>query len=340
MKTTPVQGSVATKVSPELIVQTASGFLAAKMLFVATELDVFEKLAAGQASIEELAELVCTPSSTLRIVCDAMVALGLLERRDGRYQNTALAAQYLSGKDPENDMRAFARFWNRISYPRWETLEAAVCSGHGVLGMNEFASAEEQRIFSEGVEGFTKPAARALASVYDFSVHKRIIDLGGGTGIFLMALADRYPDIELTLFELPAVAQVARRRLQDSVHAHRIGIVEANFLYDAIPDGYDAVILANVIHVLSEEANRTLMRHIRSHVDPGARALLVDFFMNRERTEPLFAALMSGEFLIYTGEGRSYSEDECRAWLADCGWRTLERRDLSGPSNLLIAEAI
>ncbi len=327
-------------VTPDLIVQTSSGFMAAKMLFVATELGVFEKLAQAPATAQELADRLHTPFLTLRIVCDAMVALGILTNANGLYANTEPATKYLGGVDPDYDMRPFMRMRDRFSYPRWQTLESAISAGHGVLGSREFADAGERQIHAEGVRGLTIQAAAALATVYDFSKHKRLIDLGGGTGIFLTKIADRYANIELTLFDLAAVTEVARRLIEESGHAGRIQIVAGDFFRDPISHGYDAILLANVIHMLSERSNRELMRSIRDRVSAGAHALLVDFFTNDDRSKPWFAALMSGEFLIFDGEGRSYSDAECSAWLAYCGWKRLDRRSLGGPSSVLIAEAV
>lgn len=341
-----MSGTVATstaaansQVTPDLIFQTAAGFMAGKMLFVATEIGLFEKLAAGPATAEELAARLSIPVRTTRIVADAMVALGFLERQGDRYVNAPVAAQFLAGSVRAADMRPFARFWNRISYPRWQTLEQAVRAGQGVLGMLKFSDAEEQRIFSEGVEGFSQPAARALPTAYDFSTHKRVLDLGGGTGNFLIALAEQYPHLGLTLYELPAAAAVARRCLKDSPHSARIEVVEGDFLRDPIPAGHDVVIMANVVHTLSPELNRTLLRRTRDCVGAGARVLMVDLWLNAERNQPLMGALMSGEFLIMTGDGQSYSEGDGSAMLADSGWHALECLPVAGPARVLIGAA-
>jgi predicted transcriptional regulator len=87
-----------TEVTPEPIFQVASGFMAAKHLFVANEVGVFTHLAAGPATLEELAQRVGIPRRTLRILVDAMVALGFVERQGERYQNGAVAATFLSGR--------------------------------------------------------------------------------------------------------------------------------------------------------------------------------------------------------------------------------------------------
>ena len=98
------------------------------------------------------------------------------------------------------------------------------------------------------------------------------------------------------------------------------------------------VILANVVHLFSADHNRALLRRTREQVPDGARLLLVDFWTDATHTEPPFAALMAGEFLVITGEGDVYSEDEARGWLQETGWRALERTPLAGPISVIVAE--
>ena len=197
--------------SPEPIFDLATGFMRAKHLFVAGELGIFEKLADGPAILGELATRLGTPLRTTRIIADAVTALGLLERHGEKYQNSEVAQAYLSGRGC-TDMRPFIRFWNRLSYKRWLTLEDSIRKGQGVAGEFNF-TAEEQKIFSEGVESFSAGHALALAAAYDFSRHRRVLDLGGGTGSFLKVLLQRYPQLQCTLYELPTAAAVAGQRL-------------------------------------------------------------------------------------------------------------------------------
>jgi hypothetical protein len=102
----------------------------------------------------------------------------------------------------------------------------------------------------------------------------------------------RHPDLRGPLFELPAACAVARRRLAHDPESVRIEVIEGDLRADAIPDGHDAVIAANIVHGLSEAHNLDLLRKVRSHVALGARLLLVDLWMDAGRTEPPAASLM------------------------------------------------
>jgi hypothetical protein len=163
----------------ELILELATGFMRAKHLFVAGELGIFEKLADGPATLDELASKLGTPRRTTRIIADAVTALGLLERQGEKYRNSEVGQACLSGRG-STDRWPFIRFWNRLSYKRWATLEESVRKGQGVEGEFNFTP-EVQKVFSEGVESFSEGHAMALPGAYDFSRHQRLLDLGGGT---------------------------------------------------------------------------------------------------------------------------------------------------------------
>lgn len=322
---------------PQPIFDLATGFMRAKHLFTAAELGVFEALGSGGKTLAELARELKLPARTARIVVDAVTALGLLKREGDVYLNAEVAQIYLSGRG-QQDMRSFTRFWNRLSYRRWLTLEESVRLGRGVAGEFNFTP-EEQKVFSEGVESFSAGQAEALSETYNFSRHRRILDLGGGTGSFLQAIARRWPHVESTLFEFPAAAAVARRKLAGTEFASRVSVVEGNFMNDAIPSGHDAVLLANVVHVLTAEENQALFRRVRDVSAPGTRLLLVDLWTNATHTEPLIAALMAGEFLVVGGNGDVFSVEEGREWLAETGWKFVEHGALMGPASLLVGEA-
>jgi hypothetical protein len=325
-------------VTPEPIMRTAMGFMAAKHLFVASEIGLFEALAQGPASLETLTQRTKVPQRTLRIAADAMVALGFVERDGEHYRNGPIAAAFLGGAAGAPDFRPMLRFFNRISYPAWLRLGDAVRTGEGQSHFERFTP-EEQRIFSEGVESFSAPMAAALAGAYDFGRHRRLLDVGGGTGSFLLPVLRRHPGLKGTLFELPGAAAVARQRVAREPEGERIEVVAGDMFKDALPAGHDAVLVANTVHVLSVAHNLELLRHIRRHAASGTRLLLVDIWTDPTHTQPPAAPLMAGEFLVIAGEGQAYSEAEADAWFTETGWRKLERKPLAGPGSLIVVEA-
>ena len=326
-------------VTPEPIMKIAMGFMAAKYLFAAIEIGVFDVLARGPASLGELATSTGIPSRTLGIVAAAMVSLGLLEQDGSRYRNSETAEAFLADIPGRLDLRPILRYFDEIVYPRWEKFAEAIRTDQGQPQFSKFTT-HQQQMFSAAVEVFSAPGAVALAGSYDFGRHHRLLDIAGGTGSFLIAVLQHHNALKGTLFELPGACAVARQRLANEPERSRIDVVEGDVFKDPLPGGHDVVLIANVVHVFSAAHNTELMRKIRAHVMPGARLLLVDLWTDPSHSQPSAAALMSGQFLLTSGEGQVYSEQEADEWLAQTRWKKLERKTLPGPASCIIAEAI
>lgn len=325
-------------ITPEPLAQAIAQLLAVKHLLVANEVGLFPALAGEPATLDELACRTGLPRRTLRILADSMVAQGFAECDGERYRNGPVAAAFLTG-DPAAGWRAILRCWDQIVYPQHLHLEEALRTDRAVRCFGGFDE-EKQGIFSAGIAALTGPSAQALAAAYDFAPHRRLLDLGGGTGSFLGAALRRYPHLDGALYELPTTAAVVRDCLADVPGAGRFAIITGDFLCDPLPGGYDAVLLANVVHLFLPEKNLALFRRIRAAVTPPARLLLVDFWTNPEHTQPLFAALLAGEFQLVTGEGDVYSVEEVGEWLEESGWRLAAHRPVAGPASLLVADAV
>lgn len=332
------ENTTKTSVSPEPIMRLASGFMAAKHLFAANELGVFEALGESPATLDALAARTGLTRRAARISADAMVAVGLLEREGDTYRNGEVAATYLAGRTPA-DLRPFLRFWDKISYPAWMGLADALGSGPAreVFDLDD----ESQQIVSAGIEAVLAGPARALPEKFDFAPHRRLLlDIGGGTGSWAIAVAQRHPHLEATVVDLPVVVPMARRRIADAGLTSRVRAEVGDVMTGDLPKGYDVFLVANLVHYWTPGDNLALLERVRSAAEPGSRLLLADFWTNATHTEPLFAALMAGEFAAHLRDGDVYSVDEVRDWLQATGWRFIEASPLVGPQSLILAEAV
>jgi hypothetical protein len=136
----------------------------------------------------------------------------------------------------------------------------------------------------------------ALAASYDFSKRARVLDIGGGTGSFLKFIHRAHPRAGLALFELPGTAAYARSRFSPE-EAAAITTIDGDMLKDALPGGYDVLLMAHLLHCCNVEENLGLLKRAHSSAPPGAQLLAVDFFLNETTSA---CALMSGEFLLLT----------------------------------------
>ena len=315
------------------VMQTASAFMASKHLFVAGELGLFQHLANGPLDLAALAAKAGAPARTIRIIADAVVSLGFIERQGAHYRNTPVAQALLTGQG-SRDLRPLLRMFDRITYPSWMELIRSVRTGQPTRAALD---AENQRVLSEGIEAITQPAADALPHRYDFSQHRRLLDLGGGTGSFLCSVLQHHPHLAGTLVDIPAVTELARQRVRRAGLTERAAIVAGDILASELPGGHDVMLIANVVHLMGPDRNKMLFEHARNSIVEGGRLLLVDFFTDPTHTVPLFAALMAGTFLLGFGEGDVYSGDEVAEWLEGTGWRSLGSQTLAGDAKLLVA---
>ena len=295
-------------VTPEPIMKVAMGFMASKHLFAASEIGLFEALSSGAASLQELSSRIGVPARTLGIVTAAMVSLGLIEQDGNLYRNSEVAAAFLAGNSGR-DLRPMLRYFDKILWQNWEKLAEAVRTDQGQPRFGKFTR-EQQQIFSDGVEAVTTSAAMAVAASYDFGRHRSIIDVAGGTGSFLVHVLRRNSSLKGTLFELPGACAVARQKLAELPEGARINIVEGDVFKDPLPGDHDVLIVANTIHIFSVAHNIELFRKMRAHVQSGTRLLLADFWTDPSHSQPTAAALISGSFLLTSGEGQTYSEEE------------------------------
>ena len=323
-------------ISPAPIMTIAAGFMAAKHLFAANELGLFEALADSPAALSALAARTGLPHRAARISADAMVALGLLEHDGDLYRNTPVTATFLAGNGPA-DLRPFLKFWDRISYPAWTALAEALASGppQQIFDLD----AEGQAIASAGIEAILAGPSRTLPEIIQLT-GRRMLDIGGGTGSWSIAAAQRHADVRATVLDLPAVAAMASGRVADAGLADRIDVLAADVLADALPVGYDTFLMANLVHYFSPETNRDLLRRIRAVAPANARLLLADFWTDPTHTEPVHAALMAGEFAVHLRDGDVYSVAEARAWLGETGWRFESHHPLAGPQSVIVASPV
>ncbi|MBA3265813.1 MAG: methyltransferase domain-containing protein [Nocardioidaceae bacterium] len=329
--------TTATPPNPEPVMRIASGFMAAKHLFAASELGLFEALADSPATLEALAARTGLTPRAARISADAMVALELLVRSGDEYSNSSTAAQFLTGRTSA-DLRPFLKFWDKLSYPAWTALATALAGGEHpeIFELDD----ELQKVASEGIEAVLAGPAHALPHAVDLHSSHSLLDIGGGTGSWSIAAAQVYPDLTCTVLDLPVVVGVAGDRIASAGLSARVHAVACDVQTDPLPEGHDTFLMANLVHYWSPQDNQAFLSRVRAVAPEGARLLLADFWTDRTHTQPVHAAMMAGEFAVHLQHGDVYSVDEVRGWFDATSWRFLSHAPLAGPQSLIVAEPI
>lgn len=264
----------------------------------------------------------------------ACAALGLLEQRGGEYRNTAVADEYLRSASPRT-LAGYVRYSNRALLPLWEHLEDAVREGtprwnqafglSGPLFDAFFQTPEAKRDFLLGMHGFGQLSSPAVAAAFDLSRFRKLVDLGGATGHLASAARDRYPQLEIAVFDLPAAIEFAREFFAGE-------LIAGDFFRDPLPPA-DLYALGRILHDWSEDKIRALLAKVFAALPPEGAVLLAEKLL----TPASVPAHMQSLNMLVCTEGRERTFEEYRALFEEAGFRDVEARVTGQPLDAVIA---
>lgn len=307
---------------------------------VADELGVFTRLAAEPATDLELAVRLALDARATRVLLDLLVAIGLLAQRERRYELTALGRTYLLPDSPY--------YWGPllktlgIVRPLHASLMRALRPRTGGPAVGRPAEAwargdidvEAAAHVSRVMHCHSLPAAVGVAMHGGFEHATRVLDVGGGSGCFAIAIAQRHPSIRCTVLELPAVCEVARGYIADGGVTDRVDTHAADMFRDAWPAGYDAILMSNVFHDWSSDTNTDLARRAFAALPSGGRVLLHEMLLADGEPSPPSTAAFS-MLMLLTNEGRQYQLSELRRVLGDAGFVDVSARPSYGRYSII-----
>jgi 2-hydroxy-4-(methylsulfanyl)butanoate S-methyltransferase len=273
------------------ISRIAYGFMGSKALFAALDLDLFGRLSNGPRSLEELARETAIEPGRLGKVLTACVSLGLVEKRDGdRYANAPASQAYLVRSAPAYFGDYYRFQIDRQIYPLFEHLGGAL-RGDRKEFYRLMEDPTEAEYFSRAQHSGSLGPAHVAAKLVDLGGCRRLLDVGGGTGAFSIALCRRYPELTATILDFPTVRLVAERYVREGGLEARISFIPGSALEVQWPDGQDVVLMSYLVSAVAEKNVGPLFdRAVRALV-PGGRLLVHDFMVEDDGRGPLSAAL-------------------------------------------------
>ncbi len=315
---------------PDDLMQTIRAFQESRTLLTAIELDLFTHVGGG-ASAAEMAFRMKTDLRATEMLLNALVAMNVIEKRDGMYRNTPVAAEHLTASGARMALMHHVNLWMR-----WSTLTECVRQGGSVtLEIPESRDPGWTEAFIAAMHYNAQARAPEVVRAVDASKVRRMLDVGGGSGAYSIAFAHANPELEADLLDLPPVTPIASRHVAAAGLAGRVRVRAGDLKHDYLGAGYDLVFVSAICHMLSPDENRRLLARCAGALAAGGRLVIQDFVLNPDKTSPRNAALFSLNMLVATERGASYSEPEYRAWLKEAMLRGIKRVDLTG-STLMI----
>jgi SAM-dependent methyltransferase len=177
-------------------------------------------------------------------------------------------------------------------------------------------------IFNDAMTAGSTHTAKGVPIAYDFSSCKTVVDAGGGHGALLNAILQANPGVRGVLFDLPHVADGARKSIADSGLSDRCQIVAGDF-FQSVPAGADAYILKSVIHDWDDAKSVEILKNCRRAMAPGGKVLLVELVLPARVDQSPWSQIGTGSdvnMLVNVG-GRERTDAEFSALFAAAGFR-------------------
>lgn len=320
--------------TPKPIMELAAAFQRSRPLLTAFELGLFTALNDQTLTSEDVAAALDTdPRATDRLM-NALAALGLIEKRDGRFGNTPLARKYLVKGHP--DYMAGLGHTNHL-WDSWSRMTEVVRAGHPV-GLAEIDDRGQDwlRPFIAAMHFRARQNAGEVIGLLDLEGVSRVLDVGGGSGAYAMAFARAGSGISAVVLDLPNVLPLTRMYIAQEGLSAEVSTVSGDYLTAPLGEGYDLVFMSAVIHSNAEADNRLLFRKAAEALRPGGQLVVQDFLMNEERDGPVAAALFALNMLVGTPEGDTYTESEVRSWMTEAGFGAVTRKDTTFGTNIVV----
>jgi hypothetical protein len=329
------------------LIEMIMGFRVTQLIYVAAKLEIADLLASGPQSSTALAKASGADERSLYRLLRALASLGIFaELEEARFALTPLAQ--LLRKGVPGSMHGIALLYgDPVLWQAYGALLDVVQSGktafdtiHGVSFFTYLSEHPEvAQVFQEAMTSFSAPQINGILAAYDFGDARHVVDIGGGEGALLIAILERYPALQGTLFDLPATIERVRQRQaarsKDEAGAWARCTLAAGDFFQSVSPGGDLYLLKQVIHDWQDEQCITILRNCHTAMAGRGKLLVLERVIVPEG-KGSEAKLFDINMMVTAG-GQQRSHAEFAALLAAAGFRLTQLIPTESP--LTIVEA-
>ena len=311
---------------PEIIFRTRDELYTADMLIAALRgFDFFTWLDAHPGTVDDVARGLGFHRRPVDVMTTLFVAMDLVERDGEVLRPTARAREHLVTGSAWCAAPYFPRLSDR---PIAQDLIQVLRTGEPVSFASRRDEADWHRAmeterfadeFLAAMDVRGRILAPELAEKVDLRERRRLLDIGGGSGLYACAFAARHPRLHASVLEKPPVDAIAARAIERRGFARRVDTIAADMLTDGLPPGCDVHLYSNVLHDWDEPIVKRLLHASADALPAGGQLVILDAFLNAGKTGPLSSAAYS-VLLMHVTQGRCYSVAEMEQWLAEAGF--------------------
>ncbi len=333
---------MSTSPSPSNIMQLGMAFWGSKTLLSAIELGIFTELARQPLDADSLRTQVGLHERSARDFFDALVALGMLERVDGKYSNTSETDLYLDQSKPTY-IGGFLEMANDRLYDYWGSLTEGLRTG---LPQNEtkeggdffgtlYRNPLKLKAFLQSMTGISMGASQAIAQKFPWKDYKTFTDIGCAQGGLAVQIAQTHTHLIGGGFDLPPVGPIFKDYVQSFNLTHRLRFIPGDFFKEPLPNT-DVLCMGHILHDWNLEEKKQLLAKAYEALPPNGALIIFEALIDDERRKNAFGLLMSLNMLIELPGGFDYTGADCSTWLREAGFRETRVEHLIGPDSMVI----
>jgi hypothetical protein len=316
--------------TPKRILATLQAYRDAAALNTAIELELFTRIAHGCDTASKIAGEIGIPARGVRLLCEYLAAIGLLEKEDEQLKLPADVALFLDRKSTAYLSHAIQTLHTPALLRSYERLTEAVRSGLGVEpGAAKVVSLPPWLEVASGITDQTA-AAKAFADAVNLANGRplKILDVGSQDGAFGIALAERYADSVIVALNSAAALPAAEENADVAKLGTRYQNIPGDPLQAPLGWDYDAVLMARSLYQFDQSQATSLLMRIQHALKKTGHLLILEF-LSEEDSE--FLREFSGvrlNLLAATPRGDAYSKADLKGMIEASGYHDVETREI------------
>lgn len=291
------------------------GFQPARIILSAYELGLFSVIGNGALSAAEVAEKAGTNERATDRLLNALVAIGLLNKESGRFANSGFALQYLN-RASSDYLAGYGHTLNM--WTTWSGLTEAVIKGT-CRERTEKNRPDWTTNFIAAMDERARLQADEVVSKITLQGAERMLDIGGGSGVYSLAFLRQGKVQQAVILDLPDVLTETRKYVERSGFSGRVDYLPGNYHDCDLGEGYDLIFLSAIVHINSYDENQRLIGRCAQALRPGGRVVIQDHVMEDDRTSPANGAFFALNMLVATERGDTYTGKEMTEWFETAG---------------------
>ncbi len=321
----------------EKLMLICQGHAAFQLLWAGTRLGLFDTLSKRPGlTLRQIANELGIDLQPARILLTGVVTLGLVVKHDDGFHNHSLTEKHMVAAS-DDSMVPILGWQHHIVYKGLEDFVESLQQNQNV-GLRHFPGEEPtlyprlahepalETVFQKAMQSLSRQANKQLTERLDLSEAQHIMDVGGGIGENLIALAKRFTHLQATVFDAASVCKLAEENIASQGLSERIGTHVGDLFDTPYPEGIDAIIYCHMFTIFAPEENQQILEKTAAALPKGGKVIIFNMMGNDSDDGPMSTALGSCYFqCIATGKGMLYSWQDYEGWLNKAGFTRFER---------------